>query len=30
MKITKRDVILFLLIDLACCAAIVVLVLNKG
>jgi hypothetical protein len=30
MKITKRDVILFLIIDFLCCAAIVVLVLNKG
>jgi very-short-patch-repair endonuclease len=30
MKFTKRDVILFLIIDFICCATIVVLVLNKG
>jgi hypothetical protein len=30
MKLSKRDLILFLIIDFAVCAAIVVIVLNKG
>ena len=30
MKITRRDVVLFLLIDFICCATLVVLILNKG
>lgn len=30
MKIAKRDLILFLVLDFLVCAAIVVLVLNKG
>jgi hypothetical protein len=30
MKLAKRDLILFLVIDFLICASIVVLVLNKG
>lgn len=30
MKVSKRDLILFLAIDFVICAVIVVLVLNKG
>ena len=30
MKFSKRDIILFLAIDFVICAAIVVMVLNKG
>ena len=30
MKLSKRDITLFLIIDFVICATIVVLVLNKG